>query len=360
MILIWLSIICILIIVLVYIQNNNDNDNLAYAAKKKNTTSKPSKPSKPPTSKTLQHAASVLTSKNKSGKLPSTSSYSDLVKQGYLKFTGKKWTVNKPGTNNSSFSGNIHAPKDVVTVHPHPSSSHSSFNIASQHVIDGNKSSSFCSNAFGGYAGAKKCGTKGNSTYVEGDITDPSKTKLLFKTASDKAVKAAYIAVGTANQLNGGSSRVSGLTTYGGGCMYTGKELGGCINWGNSSVSATALSYIKKQIDTAKSLGANAIRLDQVDVCENNNGVANKNCQAGFNKALTTISHYAGKQGLGIIPNNSPNSQKTLVAAQNNGGATVLASMVDDTGNHISSQVKATQDAIGTDIPIITLCTSHC
>ena len=374
-----MNIIIIYVIILVAVVavlsfQNYDTTNqleIAYAAKVKDKSiPKPSKdkkgkstpsPSKDkkgkkdntnPSAQTLNHAVSILSAKNKSGQLPNTSSYYNLAQKGYIKYDNGKWTINK---DKSKFTGNVQPPKNVVTVHP----GSTSFNISSKKVINGNQSSSFCSNAVysgnSSYSGAKKCGTKGNSSYVEASITDPSITDKLYKSVSDKTIKAAYIAVGTANELDGGSKKVSGVASRRSGCMYNG--LGGCINWGNASDSSKALSYIKKQIDTSASLGANAIRLDQVDVCENDSGVANKSCQTGFNKALTQISKYAAKKGLGVIPNNSPNSQRILIQAQNNGGATVIASMVDDTRSNIPAQVKATQDAIGTDIPIITMCT---
>lgn len=216
-------------------------------------------------------------------------------------------------------------------------------------------SSTFCANSFtpgGQYPGVKNCsgGRATTAKYVEDDPNNSSAASTFAASAqaNPNAIRAAYVPTGSASGL------LKNVPTNNDGCPPYLKSNGGCIDWGNSSAANQALSVIKGNIDKAYAAGANAIRLDENDVCETNNGGA-RSCQGAYGQAMQEVSRYAASKGMGIMGNNSPTTQKALVAAQQSGGATVVGSMLDSSSQYMKDNINQMQSAIGTDIPIFTV-----
>ncbi len=223
-------------------------------------------------------------------------------------------------------------------------------------VISANEDQSkFCSDMFGGgghYKNVKKCGSSnlGSMAYVEGATTGSGD---MFKAAPDSAVKAAYFNMGTNNDIMKANSSGNISTTNQSGCLY-GSE-GGCIQWDNDSSRAAAVASAKKAIKQAVASGANTLRLDQLDVCEDNNGKTySDKCSQGLRTALTEISQAANKAGLGIVGNNGWKAQQALIDAQNNGGAKVVGAMLDDSFSNMNTNLKDMRKIVGSDVPIFT------
>lgn len=215
-------------------------------------------------------------------------------------------------------------------------------------------SSIFCANSFtpgGQYPGVKNCtdGLDKTALYVEDDPSNDSAKQTWANSASANpgAIRAAYVAIGSAS---GSMKNVPTGTP----CASYLANNGGCIDWASTSAAQKALGIITGHITDAHRLGANAIRLDEMDVCEDDNGKPNVSCQTGLNKGLRTISQKAASYGMGIVGNNSPNSIKTLIdEAANNGGATVLGTLVDASPKDMKNAISDMRSAIGPNIPII-------
>jgi hypothetical protein len=146
-------------------------------------------------------------------------------------------------------------------------------------------------------------------------------------------------------------------TTNQSGCLYN--SLGGCIKWGDSTARARAVASAKKAIEQAVASGANTLRFDQLDVCQDGNGQTySQDCKNGLATALKEISQAAQTAGLNVVGNNGWDAQQVLIDAQNSGnGAKVVGAMLDDSfknlGNN-SQNVQRMRDIVGPNVPIIT------
>ena len=215
------------------------------------------------------------------------------------------------------------------------------------------KSKTFCANSFtpgGYYPGVKNCanGRAKTADYVEDDPNN-STAGAAWAQAKDGALKGMYLSTGVANGLLAGVP-----TNNSNGCLY--KDLGGCIDYSNAAAVAQVTDILKKQVDKGFALGANVVRPDAMDVCENGNGgVRSPGCRAGYLNMIKDISDYAAGKGMGIMPSNSAVTQKELVAHQSSGGATVVGSMIDSSTKHLDYAVKNIRENIGNDIPIFTV-----
>jgi len=212
----------------------------------------------------------------------------------------------------------------------------------------------FCSNAFSGYPGTKSCGQGRGlvALYVEDDPGNETATST-WKNAKSGAIKAAYVALGSKS----GPMKIASINTsaFGGQCQEYLNKYGGCIDWSNPATSAAAIAVAKKQIDMAASMGANAIRFDEMDVCHNNNGVVIPACQAGFNQALVQISHYIASKGLSIVGADDPTSVALLMKEQEKGGAKIVAAMTDSDQKYTQEHVTEMQKVVGPNIPILSV-----
>lgn len=210
-------------------------------------------------------------------------------------------------------------------------------------VIKAN-SSRVCSNV--GYAGGRLCSGNRASTssFVEDDAVQNDSAKPTFakaKEANPNGIRAGYLNLGSP------SIGMKGLPTTKGHCPSYLAHQKGCIDWGNSSVAERAVQAAKIVIDKTKSAGGNAIRFDEMDVCE-----GNSSCQAGLNKSLGKISQYARQQGMALVGADNAPSVTALLQAQNNGGAPVIAALVDASAKDNAGNLKDMQSVVG-NLPII-------
>jgi hypothetical protein len=232
-------------------------------------------------------------------------------------------------------------------------------------VFSANSNPQFCASTFGGgshYKNVNKCDKSnvGQMAYVESALPfgqgqdGVDKLKALYDAAPDNAVKAAYFNMGSANDVMAGYSPGKIGTTNQPGCLYN--SLGGCIKWGDSSSRATAVASAKRAIEQAVASGANTLRFDQLDVCQDGNGQTySQNCKNGLATALTEISQAAKKAGINVVGNNGWDAQQVLIDAQNSGnGAKVVGAMLDDSFKNQGNNVQRMRNIVGSNVPIIT------
>ena len=359
----------------------NNGDFLLFATKQK-----------PPTPTLLQHGISYL-NKNPAKKVPDA--YKPLISSGYITKSGTSWKPTSKGkgvtsgnsgggsqsTGGSSSGhstgggggshstggggGGSHSTGGGGSSHSTGGSgSHSTGGGSSSHSTGGGgssgggisrapsgfagvisaKSSQVCSNV--GYAGGRECTGNRASTslFVEDDVMQNDSTKPTFKkakAANPNGIRAGYLNLGTPN---GG---MKGLSTTGGFCTKYLADQKGCIDWGNPSVAAKAVAAAENIISKTKDAGGNAIRFDEMDVCE-----GNARCQAGLNKSLGQISQYAKQQGMALVGADSPASVQALLQAQKAGGAPVIAALVDASARDNPGNLKDMQAVVG-NLPII-------
>lgn len=321
----------------------------------------------PPTQSRIENAVKFFT-KNPDRVKDPPEAYKGLIEAGYVKQSGTNFTTNlKPvgqaparpparpqgpntgggtsggGGGTSTGGGGGWGKGKLPTSNPLPSG------------VTNATSSTFCANSFtpgGQYPGVKNCsgGRAATAKYVEDDPNNSTAASTFAASAqaNPNAIRAAYVPTGSASGL------LKNVPTNNDGCPPYLRGNGGCIDWGNSSAANQALSVIKGNIDKAYAAGANAIRLDENDVCETNNGGA-RSCQGAYGQAMQEVSRYAASKGMGIMGNNSPTTQKALVAAQQSGGATVVGSMLDSSSQYMKDNINQMQAAIGNDIPIFTV-----
>jgi hypothetical protein len=98
-----------------------------------------------------------------------------------------------------------------------------------------------------------------------------------------------------------------------------------CIDYGNSSTAAKALSMARNVVDQASAKGANAIRLDELDMCQG----GSQACQQNLNRVLTQVSKYAAQKGIGVVAADWKPSVQALQTASQNGGAPVIGGLTD-------------------------------
>ncbi len=322
-----------------------------------------------PTAERLDQVLAKLQEVNTSGQLESTSDYKKYKDQKLITFENGEWKLTDKGMQAAS-GGSLalggRSPSSGGWNGRSPSSgglsgssrgSVDSVNILGNGtVISANQDQSkFCSDVFGGgghYTNVQKCGSSnlGGMSYVEGTTTGSSD---MFNAAPDSAVKAAYFNMGTNNDIMKANSSGNISTTNQSGCLY-GSE-GGCIQWGDPSARAAAVASAKQAIKQAVDSGANTLRFDQLDVCEDNNGnTYSDQCSQGLRTALTEISQAAKEAGLGVVGNNGWKAQQALIDAQNSGGAKVVGAMLDDSFGNMSENEKRMRGIVGSDVPIFT------
>ena len=119
---------------------------------------------------------------------------------------------------------------------------------------------------------------------------------------------------------------------------------GNCIDYGNSSTAAKALSMARNVVDQAASKGANAIRFDQLDMCQG----GSQACQQNLNNVLSQVSKYAAQKGLGVVAADWTPSVQALQTASQNGGAPIIGGMTDGS----NSDAGPFASIIGQDKPI--------
>lgn len=298
-----------------------------------------------PSTTMVQHGLNYL-EKNPTKKIPDA--YKPLVENGYLQKKGNEWTSNpNPSGKPPAYINNQGG-----------STQHGSQGGSSQHGSQGGisaapsgfsgvvkaNSSLVCSNV--GYQGGRLCSGNRASTslFVEDDAIQNDSAKPTFTkaaAANPNGIRAGYLNLGTPN------AGMTGIPTTSGYCQGYLKHQQGCIDWGNSSVASKAIKAAENIIDKTKAAGGNAIRFDEMDVCQ-----GNSKCQAGLNNSLVQISKYAAQQGMALVGADYPPSVTALLQAQKKGGAPVVAALVDASASDNAQSVKDMKAAVG-NLPII-------
>ncbi len=315
-----------------------------------------------PSADTLNRVIARLQEVNTSGNLMSGSNYQTYIDNGYITFSDGQWKLTDKGKQIAG--GKTGSTGKPVGLGDNKGSTVDIRPQAVNGVIPDNK---VCSDTWGGgghYKNVVKCtgSNLGGMAYIESplpfkedDDEYRAKIKALFDSAPSSSVKAAYFNMGTNNDAMKNFSSGNISTTNQSGCLY-GSE-GGCIKWGDDSTRAAAVAATKRAIEQAKESGANTIRFDQLDVCEDDNGKTySDECSKGLVNALTEISAAAKAAGLNVVGNNGWVAQQALIDAYNSGkGAKVVAAMLDDKLSNINKTggVKQQMKDIVKDVPLV-------
>jgi endo-alpha-1,4-polygalactosaminidase (GH114 family) len=341
---------------------------------------------KAPTYDRLEKAWKAYNKYNKSGKVDPSSSYADLVKQGYLQFKNGKWVrYLEPGGKPPVVGG--------------PSSSGGSSSGGSGGSSSGSSSGSGSGSSSGGSGGLPrpKKDAYGNEAYGdEGQygvltakqyaqqtgyaLSDPgnlieeirdcngtcalvtSQDAQKVKAINDKIIANGGVPIGymsTTIENNNGNMRedTKGLKQN---KDYISEKLD---NWDefipkgqNGAPTPAYVQMMKKRIDLMKQAGYKGVEIDNIDILDND--MKNGKHQSGITKEkwydfLKDMSQYAQKQGINLIQKNAPDMYKPSEMIPLFGGMSLETHSTNNSTSQFHSntkdinwdQVKAMSDA---------------
>lgn len=336
-----------------------------------------------PTTSEIAKGLAALKAHNTSGNVPTSSAYYDLVKRKYLQYDKKqkKWVsyldpagkAAPPAIDDGKGSQQGRKTKPVSGGHTSGGGSHTSggntgggSHPSVPHLAPlpqrGSKApikprqSSYCNQ--GSFYGNTNC-SQASSRVTETNVFNGEHTNKFPDTTSP--VKAAYLAIGTANEQNiPSSTRYHGPTVSGKSLHLDNRLDNGsyqpAFNYNDSNAVPAIIKALKSRVDVIAKSGANAIRFDELDVCSN----GSKCNQANVNKVLTAVSQYAYQaHKMSVLGNNDSysdnNKVPTSAQAIAQSGVPIAGWIVEND----ASGGKQLREVLGNNVPIYGVATSR-
>lgn len=332
-----------------------------------------------PTTSEIAKGLAALKAHNTSGHVPTSSAYYDLVKRKYLQYDKKqkKWVsyldpagkAAPPAIDDGKGSQQGHKTKPV-SGGSHTSGGNTGGNTGGSHTSGGSgggshpsvphfaplpprgskapikpRQSSYCNQ--GSFYGNTNC-SQASSRVTETNVFNGEHPDKFPDTTSP--IKAAYLAIGTANEQNiPSSTRYHGPTTAGSN-YGLGNSGQAAFNYDDSSAVPAIIKALKSRVDVIAKTGANAIRFDELDVCSWGQTKCN---QANVNKVLTAVSQYAYQaHKMSILGNNDSDSDNhkapTSAQAIVQSGVPIAGWIVEND----ASTGKQLRNILGNNVPI--------